>query len=185
MSETNVTTNNIVKLASLSGDSPIGITTVSIKESAFINGKAFTHSDYALGVLAANITNYLFDPTACTCERLIVDVPIFNATSGPITVEFFGGTIVSANGTELESFNRRSGGDVAEAKLYINPTITNDGSRFSGIILTATESNQGDTGAVTIQGLPFEVNKATKILIRVTNIDGVNNIGRRFDWIEI
>jgi hypothetical protein len=184
MPETNVTTNNIEKLATLSGDSPIGITTISIQESAFINGRAFTHSDYTLGVLADNVTNYLFDPTACTCDQIVAEVPIFNATSGPVTIEFFAGTIVSANGTELDSFNRRSGGDIPEAKLYIGPTITFDGARFSGIILTATEAAQGDTGAVTVSGLPFEVSKSIKILIRVTNANGVNNIGRRFDWVE-
>lgn len=161
--------------------------TVSLQEDDFINGKAFTHSDYDLGVAAANITNYLFDPTACTCDQIIAEVPIFNATAGPITIEFYAGATVSANGSELASFNRRgTSSRVAEAKLYIGPTITDDGSRFSGLILTATDAVQGDTGSVTIQGLPFEVNKAALILIRVTNTNGAGvGIGRRFDWVEV
>ena len=158
---------------------------VTIQEDAFVNGNAFTHSDYDLSVGAAAIINYLFDPTACTCDQVIAEVPIFNATAGPISIEFYSGVTVSANGTELISFNRRSGGSSAESKLYAGPTITDDGTRFSGLLLTATDAVQGDTGAVTIQGLPFEVNKSAKILIRITNTNGAGvGIGRRFDWIE-
>ena len=162
----------------------VGLRTMSIQESAFINGESFTHSDYTLGVLGSNVTDYLFDATACTCDQVIAESPIFNATSGPVTIEFYAGVTVSANGTELPSFNRRSGGDVAEAKLYIGPTVTDVGLRFAGLLLTATDAVQGDTGGVTIQGLPFEVDKAALILIRVTNTNGVADIGRLFDWIE-
>lgn len=164
----------------------VGIKTLSIQENAFIQGNSFTHSDYEVSVDAAEVINYLFDPTACTCDQIIAEVPIFNATAGPITIEFYTGVVVSANGSELISFNRRPGESAAEAKLYVAPTITNDGTRFSGLLLTATDAVQGDTGSVTIQGLPFEVTKTTKILIRVTNTNGAGvGLGRRFDWVEI
>jgi hypothetical protein len=163
----------------------IGIRTMSIQESAFISGQAFTHSDYTLDVLTTVVTDYLFDPTACTCDQVIAETPIFNATAGPVTIEFFAGTTVSANGTELDVFNRRAAGGAAEAKLYVGPTITLVGTRFAGQILTATDAVQGDTGAVTIPGLPFEVDKTTLILVRVTNINGTSSIGRRFDWVEV
>lgn len=162
----------------------LGIRTLSIQESAFINGQSFTHSDYTLAVAGAAVINYLFDPTACTCDQVIAETPIFNSTAGPVTIEFFTGTTVSANGSELLVFNRRSGGDAAEAKLYVGPTITGDGTRFAAQILTATDAVQGDTGAVTIQGLPFEVDKTALILIRLTNTNGIADIGRRFDWVE-
>lgn len=159
---------------------------VSLQEDAFINGKAFTHADYSLLVADSNVTNYLFDATACTCDQVIAETPIFNGTAGPVTVEYFVGTTVSANGTELVVFNRRAtSANVAKAKLYIGPTITDDGTRFAGQLLAATDAVQGDSGSTTFLGLPFEVLKTSNILIRVTNVNGENNIGRRFDWIEV
>jgi hypothetical protein len=163
----------------------IGIKTLTIQENAFISGHAFTHSDYTLSVATGAVINYLFDPTACTCDQVIAEVPIFNSTAGPVTVEFYSAPTTTANGTELLSFNRRSGGAAAEAKLYVGPTITDDGTRFSGLLLPATAAVQGNTGDQTIQGLPFEVSKTTKVLIRITNTNGDGvDIGRRFDWIE-
>lgn len=163
------------------------ITTKSLQERAFVEGKAFTHADYTLAVGAAAVINYLFDPTAVTSDQVIAEVPRFNATAGPITIEYFVGTTVSANGTELDVFNRRaSSATVPEAKLYVGPTITADGTRFSGVLLAASEAVQGDTGAITDVGLPFEVNKAALILIRITNTNGAGiGIGRRLDWVEV
>jgi hypothetical protein len=159
--------------------------TVSLQEDAFVAGKAFTHSDYTLGVATSAVIDYLFDPTACSCDQIIAEVPVFNATAGPVTVEFYSAPTTTANGTELISFNRRSGGASAEAKLYVGPTISDVGTRFSGLLLPATAATQGNTGDQTIQGLPFEVNKAAKVLIRVTNKNGDGvDIGRRFDWVE-
>ena len=160
--------------------------TVSIQEDAFVNGKAFTHADYTQGIATDAIINYLFDPTMCACDQIIAEVPIFNATAGPVLVEYFVGTTVSANGTELVTFNRRSGFPSAKAKLYVAPTISDDGVRIAGQLLPATDAVQGDTGAATEIGLPFEVDKDFRLLIRITNKNGDNvSIGRRFDWIEV
>ena len=166
--------------------SPAGaIKSLSVQEDAFINGKAFTHADYTQGIATDAIINYLFDPTACTCDQVIAEVPIFNATAGPVLIEYFVGTTVSANGTELITFNRRSGFPAAKGKIYVAPTITADGVRIAGQLLPATDAVQGDTGASTEAGLPFEVDKAFRLLIRITNKNGDNvSIGRRFDWIE-
>jgi hypothetical protein len=161
------------------------IKTVTPGEDAFVNGKSFTHADYTLGVGESEIINYLLDPTGCTCDHVVAENPIFNATAGPVTVEYFVGTTVSANGTELVTFNRRSGGDAAKSKLYVAPTITGDGVRIAGQLVTATSAVQGDTGATTSTGLPFEVDKGLLLLIRVTNTNGADvAIGRTFSWIE-
>jgi hypothetical protein len=158
---------------------------LTIQEDAFINGQSFTHSDYTLGVATAAVIDYMFDPTACSCDQIIAEVPVFNATAGPVTIEFYSDPTTTANGTELLSFNRRSSGVPAEAKLYVAPTISSVGTRFSGLLLPATAAVQGNTGDQTVQGLPFEVDKTKKMLIRVTNNNGDGvDIGRRFDWIE-
>ena len=159
--------------------------TVSLQEAAFVNGKSFTHADFTTGIGTDAIINYLFDPTACTCNQVVAEVPIFNATAGPVTIEYFIGTTVSALGTELFTFNRRSGGEPARARLYVAPTITGDGVRIAGQLLPATDAVQGDTGQTTEIGLPFEVDRNNLLLIRVTNTNGADvAIGRRFDWIE-
>ena len=158
---------------------------VTLQEDAFVNGNSFTHSDYDLAVADSAVIDFLFDPTACSCNQIVVEVPIFNATGGPVTIEFYIGPTVTDNGAELISFNRRSGGDSAEAKLYKGPTMSDLGTRFSGLFLPATAAVQGNTGDQTIQGLPFEVNKATKVLIRLTNTNGIVDIGRLVDWVEV
>lgn len=159
--------------------------TVSIGEDSFVNGKAFTHADYTLGVGDSEIINYIFDPRACTCENVVAENPIFNATAGPVTIEYFVGTTVSDLGTELLTFNRRSGGSSAHAKLYVAPTISDDGVRIAGQLINATTAVQGDTGAATTVGLPFEVDKRFLMLIRVTNTNGADiAIGRSLNWIE-
>lgn len=159
---------------------------VTLLENAFIDGKAFTHADYTLGVAASAVINYLFDPTECTCEQLVAEVPIFNATAGPVTIEYFIGGSVSANGTELFVFNRRPAGALAKAKLYVGPTITADGVRIAGQLLPASDAAQGDTGATSEKGVPFEVDKNLLMIIRVTNTNGNDvGIGRRLDWAEI
>ena len=158
---------------------------VTLQEDAFVNGNSFTHSDYDLAVADSAVIDFLFDPTECTCDQIVVEVPIFNATGGPATIEFYIGPTVTANGTELLSFNRRSGGDSAEAKLYKGPTMSDIWTRLIGLLLPATAAFQGNTGDQTIQGLPFEVNKATKILIRLTNTNGIVDIGRLVDWVEV
>jgi len=162
-----------------------GIKMLSLQESAFILGNAYTHSDYDLDIADSAVIDFLFDPTACTCDQLVAEVPLFNATGGPVTIEFFSAPTVTLNGTELVSFNRRAVPKVAEAKLYKGPTLSDPGTRFSGLLLPATAAAQGNTGDQTIQGLPFEVDLAIKVLIRVTNLNGAGvDIGRRFDWVE-
>lgn len=162
------------------------IKTITIEGEAFVRGRAFTHADYTLDVGTDEVINYLFDPTACTCENLVAEVPIFNASAGPVTIEYYIGTTVSAVGTELLAFNRRSGGVAPKAKLYVAPTITDDGVRFTGQVVTATEAVQGDTGSISYAGLPFEVDQTQLLLIRVTNTNG-NGVamGRLFNWIEL
>lgn len=158
---------------------------LSLQEDAFVKGQAFTHSDYTESVATSEVINYLFDPTNCDCSQVVAEVPIFNSTAGPVTIDYYVGGTVSANGTELFVFNRRSGSSEAKAKLYVSPTITSDGVKIAGQILTATAAVQGDTGATTEAGLPFEVDKTKLLIIRVTNNNGDGvGIGRRFDWIE-
>ena len=174
-------TEILTEVKSLAG----AIKAVSIGEDSFVNGKAFTHADYTLGVAEDAIINYLVDPTNCTCDHIVAENPIFSATAGPVTIEYFVGTTVSALGTELVTFNRRPTGTQAQLKLYVAPTITGDGVRIAGQLVTATEAVQGDTGATTSAGLPFEVDKRFMMLIRVTNTNGADNaIGRSINWIE-
>ena len=158
---------------------------LTLQEAAFVDGKAFTHADYTTGIAGSAVINYLFDPRECTCEQVIAEVPFFNATAGPVTIEYYVGTTITAFGTELFVFNRRSGKPNAKAKLYVAPTITDDGVRIAGQLLPATAAVQGDTGASTEAGLPFEVDKTNLLLIRITNTNGEDvAVGRRFDWIE-
>jgi len=166
--------------------SPAGaIKTTSIEDDAFVNGKSFTHADYTLEVGESAVIDYLFDPRNVAAEHVVAENPVFNATSGPITIEYYVGTTVSALGTELVTFNRRPGGPPALAKLYVAPTVTGVGIRIAGQLVTATEAVQGDTGSTTSSGLPFEVDQTHLMLIRVTNTNGAGvAIGRTFNWIE-
>jgi hypothetical protein len=171
------------------GSQAVGMKMLTIAEANFINGNAYTVADYFIDQAAAAVTDFLFDPTACTGKQVVSEVPIFNASAGPYKIEFYTGTTVSATGTELPSFNRRStSSNVALAKLYVGPAIVDLGIRFSGLLLPATEvgGGGGGTGSVTFESLPFEVDCAQKILIRVTNLDGLGaDFGYKFDWSEV
>lgn len=166
--------------------SPVGaFKTITVDEAAFVNGNAYTHADYTLGVADSEVINYIFDPRNCTCTNIVAENPIFNATAGPITIEYYIGTTVSALGSELVAFNRRPTMSPPHAKLYVAPTITGDGVRIAGQLVPATEAVQGDTGSTTTSGLPFEVDKTQLMLIRVTNTNGAGvAIGRTFNWVE-
>lgn len=176
----------ITELAELSFSSAGAVKTTTIEIDAFVNGKSFTHSDYTLDVAESAVINYIFDARDCTCEHVVAENPIFSATSGPVTIEYYVGAMVSALGTELFTFNRRPGGATAKAKLYVAPTITGDGLRIAGQLVTATEAVQGDTGSTTSSGLPFEIDQTNLMLIRVTNTNGAGvDIGRLLNWVEI
>jgi hypothetical protein len=163
----------------------VGVRSLSLQETQFINGNAFTVSDYEIDLNSLEVVEFLFDPTACIDKQIVSEVPKVNASAGPVTVEFITDPSVTDNGTELPSFNRRATStNTAQSKLYQAPTYTG-GTRFSALLVPATAAGSGDTGGVTFEGLPFEIDCTKKIIIKITNLNGAgSDVGYRFDWSE-
>ena len=184
MSETQKVTNTVVNAGSIAG----GFKGVTLQEEQFILGNSYTVADYDLDVGTDAEIDFLFDPTGCSSDtQVIAEVPVFNASAGPVTIAFYLNPVVTDTGSELTAYNRRTTStNTNSAKLYKAPTLSDDGTRFTGLLCPATSTGAGQsTGNVTLGGLPFEVDCSLKLLIRVKNLNGAgSDIGYKYDWTE-
>ena len=72
------------------------------------------------------------------------------------------------------------------AQELLNPTISDSGTRFSGVPIPASAQGAFSTALIVPGTLPFKLNTSTKMLIRLTNTDAINTplVGIRLNWFE-
>ena len=127
---------------------PIAITPsprVNLPHHRIHEGRYFAVTATAVGLSAGIPKNYLIisPPAAISIAHVITIVTVFPGA----TFEFFEGTIVSANGTPLPSFNQdRANPAVATGFAFEDPVVVTNGTRiFSQIIGSTTTGGTGGT----------------------------------------
>jgi hypothetical protein len=154
-------------------------------EELFIQGKAFSFEDYfTFG--AAQVKNFIFDPTAFSGNQLVFNPFLFAASSGPLLIDFYANTDADDDGTLLVPSNRRSGFPAPVSVFRLNPTVNDLGTRFAGDSVPATGAGVGNTnGAGNQPGLPFEIDFSLKYAFTITNQDGADTIVQiKTTWFE-
>ena len=166
---------------------------VSIPEDFFARGKAFTHQDYHT-MTAAQVMDFIFDPTAYApppgaLNRIVGFFPSIFAEAGPILMDIFYDVDESGDGVTQGIFNRDSTSpNVASSILRLDPTtITNPGTRFTGIGIPANATGAGQQVSSSVEDqLPFALDTTKKYLIRLTNQNGNDTlVTMRFTFFEI
>ena len=158
------------------------------QEWLFVQGKSFSFEDYfnidALG--GGNDTiDIVLDSSAFTGDNLTFTPPLFASDVGPITIEYFTGTVASDDGIILGASNRREGMPNPVSVLRRDPTISDDGTRFSGDLIVSTTGILSQNGTGNIPGLPFEINSSVKHMIRIKNTNGQAGLVQiKMTWFE-
>ena len=125
--------------------------------------------------VATDVANAIAD--AASQEWLVVvgsepiGVKATFAVEGKTTLDFFEGTLVSANGapTLLIDANRTTG-NTPLTTVHTGPTITNDGALVAVGLLQAGEKQKGITSTET--GDRIILKASTNYLLRLTNKSG-------------
>jgi hypothetical protein len=167
------------------------IITGTIQENLFINGFSFSYVDYLVYALAGTKT-IVFDGSACECSQIVFNPILFSASAGPILIDFYANVTLNATpgGTILQASNRRATSpNVTDAILYLDPTIDDLGTRFSGDLVPSNESagvGTSNQGASSSQGLPFEIDSSLLYAFTMENLDGADTyIKVDMTWFEI
>jgi hypothetical protein len=102
-------------------------------------------------------------------------------------VQFFQGVTVSANGTELTSFNRSAKStNLADMKIYVAPTVTDPGTALGEVIVPATAVGAIHSGSEVQIEFPAEFDTSKKMLIRMTNENGAGaRVAMSLSWLEL
>jgi hypothetical protein len=152
---------------------------VKYNEECFLNGHAFSYIDYLI-YGSSEVKDFVIDPRAFVnppngYNRVMSEVPVFNATAGPITIQVYGDTQAADDGTLINLYNRdgRSSKPIADTIIRLNPTITSPGINFANYLVPATGVSPA-TGAPASVGdvLPFNLRLDQKYLFRITNTNG-------------
>ena len=139
----------------------------TIQEDLFIQGLSFTSSQIVVAPDEGQI-DILVDPRLCVCDQIVFAPLSFTADEGPIVVEIYAGTTVSANGTPLPIFNRRATStNITGLKLYSGPTVSDAGTKFSELLIPVSAVGPQITGSPTGIGLPFEIDKTKNCIFEV------------------
>ena len=152
---------------------------VSFIQECFLRGTAFSYIDY-LSYSSDETKDFVVDPTAFVnppggYNRVMAEVPIFNATAGPVTVKVFGDVQASDDGVLIPLYNRdgRSSKPVSDTIIRLNPTISNPGINFANYLVPATGVSPATGSNAAVQDiLPYNLRLDQKYLFRVTNTNG-------------
>ena len=164
----------------------------TIPEDFFARGMTYTYQDYhTFG--ASEVKDFLFDPTGYTPppggqNRIVGFFPSVFAEAGPILVDFYHSTTASEDGTLLDIFNRDStSSNTPSSTLRLGPTVSNAGTRFSGIGVPANATGAGQQVSSSVEeSLPFALDITMKYLMRFTNQNGADTlVSIRFTFFEI
>jgi hypothetical protein len=148
----------------------------------------FAH-DYTFA--SSEVKDLLLDPTGYTPPPqtepgLAMLVPDISASAGPLLIELFSGTVVSANGVEQVSTPQdyRAAGPAA-MKIYLGPTITTLGTARGELLVPATSIGLNQRGQTLESDEPLTLDISQKYLIRLTNENGAGTrVGLKFAWAE-
>lgn len=170
---------------------------VSNIESEILNcleqGKVFSVKFWLL-YSALQQRNFIFDPTAYapgegSAARMFGFFPVFLATAGPVTIEYFADPIESGDGTGITIFNRNGRSIVAPQSTfkYDPVTVTSPGTPFADDLVPSNSQGSGVSQPGSSEDFtPFIIDHTKKILFRVTNLDGNDTyIGTKFTFVEI
>jgi hypothetical protein len=166
------------------------IITGPIREELFIRGESFSWEDWlTYGTDEAKII--VFDPRNCSsCQQIVIDPLLFNASSGPVTVDIYTNvTYDIGTGTTLVASNRREtlqSEKPPEAILKLNPTGFT-GTKFAGdLIPSSGPAPLVGAGNQNLDGAAFEIDKTIVKAIGLTNRNGDGvYVGHKLTWYEI
>jgi len=143
------------------------------------NGKAFSVSEW-LTFSASQVRYLVFDPTGYVpspgyAPLVFGFFPAFAAEAGPITIDYHAAPDVSDDGANLLLFNRDANSVIAPQSTFkIDPlTVTDPGTKFAGDLVPASSAGGGISGPARSEDeLPFILNPAVKVLIKMQNLNG-------------
>jgi len=148
------------------------IPTLDVSHKRLHEGTLFTTTKLfsGAGVIANDASvNFLISVGAAYSPHFIVDM----AAGGDFTSQFFEGSTVSANGTELSLFNRfRPSSNTTDTDIFYAPTVTGDGTGLQTSFLPGGRAGQAVGGQDGGFDLEMVLSKSTLYLYRATNISG-------------
>lgn len=104
-----------------------------------------------------------------------INSALFSLADSPADIETYKDTTVSANGTEVPSWNRNlNSSNVAGCKLYSGPTITADGEQIHDRFIPDTGGTGiNDVGTISPNfGEEWILTPSSNFMIRLTNNSG-------------
>lgn len=97
----------------------------------------------------------------------------FSLEDSPCTLEYFEGTTVSANGTELTPFNNnRNSLNETTVQVFHTPTVTGDGTQFVDEYIPPTGVGASPGASGSDESEEWILKQGTNYLIRLTNNSG-------------
>jgi len=152
-------------------------------------GRAFTFSEFYTFAVS-EVKDFVADITTLTREHAEAIVPTITVLGASLTMEIYSGITADTegSGSVLQGFNRNGDfyTELPEMRFKLNPTITDLGTRFSGIPIPASSQGAFSTAIIIPGSLPFKPVVNTKVLIRITNLDAAITplVGFRLNWFE-
>lgn len=165
--------------------------TTSLQEELFIAGRAFTARDVVTALSATNLYIH-FDARAVSNKQIIFNPLQFVAGSaGPIVVTYYVNPTLTAGGrTPIVGSNRRAtSSNVYEGIIeFVAPAnVSSAGTKFTAQLIPSNSGGGAlpDSGNITAQGLPFEINTAYDYLLEIDNTNGADTLFEyNIDWFE-
>lgn len=157
-----------------------GLRTSNYATDYIYQGKCFSVAQ-RITVEAATNTFILFDISNCHSKEITVYTPVFEATTGPLEIDYYSGTNYTG-GTPMLVNNRASYGESNQCALTIGATGTNKGTKFTEGFVSAGHKS----GAASQGGLEFIPPQDTKLLVEINNTNGTDaTVFINFVWFEV
>lgn len=164
------------------------IITGSIQENLFILGFSFSYANRSSIAAGANL-DLIFDATQATAIEQIIFTPLlYVATNGPVIVDLYSDPVYTG-GSTVKGGNRRQTASnlLSESNIILGAAVSDPGTLLPlPELIAASSSFFGDNGGSNVPGLPFEIDKTKKYLIRLTNQNGSAALVRTAaTWFEV
>jgi len=166
--------------------------TIGLQEELFISGKAFTARDVLTSPAATDLYIH-FDAKATTGIQIIFNpLQFVAAEAGPIVITYYVNPTLTAGGrTEIIGSNRRATSSNPYKAIieFVAPgNVSAPGTKFSAQLVPSSSGGgaQPNSGAGTVQGLPFEINPSMDSLLKIDNTNGDDTLFEyNIDWFEV
>lgn len=129
------------------------------------NGNGYTIADRVLILNGGGVLDLLGIVPAATFPHFRqIQVA---SSGGPFDIDFYEGTTVSANGTEITAYNNnRNSSNTPDLVTYSGPTVTDDGDLLETVYVPGTKQ----TGSLGSEGSnEWLLKPSTNYMIRITN----------------